>query len=280
MSQDHRAIYLPTNDPNVYESTPLANAGWYEEGQHGGAVAALLVGQVEKVPTLVPMEIARVTVELLRVVPLSPLRIETRTVREGKRIQIVEARMSNLEGDVLSMAWVQRLRIADLPVPEPPTPRFSSLKPPGECDPIGDDPWGAGRTDKLMFYREAVEIREIWGKFGEPGPAAVWIRLTVPIVAGEEPTAAQSAVAAADFGNGLSPEIDVAHWVFMNTDLTVNLGRQPRSEWIGLEARSSYPGTGRAVTVGTLSDTQGWCGASSQTLYVDRITRDGRPADS
>jgi acyl-coenzyme A thioesterase PaaI-like protein len=270
MSPGYQAVYLPTDHPHVFESTPLANAGWYEEGQHGGAVAALIVGQVEKVPTLVPMEVARVTVELLRVVPLARLRVDTEVVREGKRIQMVEARITDTEGTAVALARVQRLRTVDLPVPESPTPTSPSLRPPGECAAIGSDPWGAGRPDKPMFYRHAVEIREIWGKFAEPGPAAMWIRLRVPIVAGEEPTPAQRAVATADFGNGVSPELDVAHWVFMNTDLTVHLGRLPTSEWVGLEARSFYADTGRAIAVGTLSDGEGWFGNSSQTLYLDR----------
>ncbi|MGA7271212.1 MAG: acyl-CoA thioesterase domain-containing protein, partial [Acidimicrobiia bacterium] len=85
------APYLPTSRADVVESTPLALAGWYEQGQHGGVVAALLARSVEAVPTLAPMEVARLTVELFRVVPLTTLRTEARVVREGKRIQVVEA---------------------------------------------------------------------------------------------------------------------------------------------------------------------------------------------
>ena len=280
MSQEHEAVYLPTDDPNVYESTPIANAGWYDEGQHGGAIASLIVGHVEKLPTLVPMDVARVTVELLRVVPLAPLRIETRVVREGKRIQIVEARVTDLGGTVVTAAWVQRLRAARIEIPDNAGPGPSTLAAPQGCTPVGDDPWGAGRPDKPMFYQDAVELREIYGKFAEPGPAAIWVRLKVAVVAGEEPTPAQRAVAAADFGNGLSPQLDVAHWVFMNTDLTVHLARPPVSEWVALEARSLYTDTGRAVSVGTLSDPEGHFGNSSQTLYVDRITRLSPPDDS
>ncbi len=280
MAEEYEAVYLPTEDPNVYESTAVANAGWYEEGQHGGAISSLIVGHVEKLPTLAPMEVARVTVELLRVVPLARLRIETEVVREGKRIQIVEARVTDPEGTVVTVAWVQRLRVAQLDISDDAKPGPSSLRPPEECPGVSDDPWGAGRTDRSMFYREAVELREIYGKFAERGPAGIWVRLKVPIVAGEDPTPAQRAVAAADFGNGLSPQLDVAHWVFMNTDLTVQLGRQPTSEWVGLEARSSYADTGRGVTVGTLSDPIGWFGNSSQTLYLDRATRDSRSGDT
>ncbi|MFQ5523858.1 MAG: thioesterase family protein [Acidimicrobiia bacterium] len=280
MSQEYEAVYLPTDDPRVYESTPIANAGWHDEGQHGGAIASLVVGHVEKLPTLAPMEVARVTVELLRVVPLAPLRIETEVVREGKRIQIVEARVIDPGGTVVTVGWVQRLRATHLDLPDSARPGSTTLAPPEECPAVVDDPWGAGRRDKPLFYQEAVELREIYGKFAEPGPAAIWVRLKVPLVAGEEPTPAQRAVAAADFGNGLSPQLDVAHWVFMNTDLTVHLARQPLSEWVALEARSRYTDTGRAISVGTLSDPTGWLGNSSQTLYVDRITRDGRPGDN
>ncbi|HEX6286116.1 MAG TPA: acyl-CoA thioesterase domain-containing protein, partial [Acidimicrobiia bacterium] len=92
MSQEYAGVYVPGGSANVYESTSLANAGWYDEGQHGGAFAALIVGHVEEnVPTLTEMQVNRLTVEIFRVIPLVDLRIETDVLREGKRIQSVEA---------------------------------------------------------------------------------------------------------------------------------------------------------------------------------------------
>ena len=85
MSDEPAGVYLPTAEDNVYESTQAANAGWYEEGQHAGALAALVVGHIDAVPSLVNMNIARVTLEVFRVVPLVPLRIDTSAVREGKK---------------------------------------------------------------------------------------------------------------------------------------------------------------------------------------------------
>ena len=162
MSQDHPGVYLAGDTPDVYVSTPLANAGWYDEGQHGGAFAALVVGHVERnVPTLAPMEVSRLTVELFRVVPLVPLRIETEVVREGKRIQNVVARVFGPDEAILSVATVQRLRVADLPMTGEAAPPALELPEPDEVDGVVAAGWGVGAEGKVMFHRHAMEVREI-----------------------------------------------------------------------------------------------------------------------
>jgi hypothetical protein len=261
-------VYLRSGDR--YISTDLANAGWYEEGQHGGAIAALITGHVEKVPTLTPMEVARVTIELFRVIPLVPLQIETRVSREGKRIQTVQAEVTGPDGVVLASATVHRLRIAERPLPgvakTPPT----TLTAPDASRPVDTRSWGHGDGSKPMFHRNAIEVREIHGTFGEPGSGAIWVRLTSPIVEGEAPTPAQRAVVVADFCNGVSSRLDDS-WVFMNSDLTVHIGRLPVSEWVALDADSAYHSLGRGVGWGSLWDESSWVGRSAQTLFLDRV---------
>ncbi|HEU4895309.1 MAG TPA: acyl-CoA thioesterase domain-containing protein, partial [Acidimicrobiia bacterium] len=145
MSQDYEAVYLPGDRPGVYESTPLANAGWYEEGQHGGSFSALIAGHVEaEVPTLTEMQVSRVTVEIFRVVPLIPLRIDTEVVREGKRIQHVRASVFDQDETLLSVANVQRLRVADLPLPESAVPPDLAIPLPDEIEARVGDAWGVG----------------------------------------------------------------------------------------------------------------------------------------
>jgi hypothetical protein len=135
MNQDYEAVYLPGDRPGMYESTPLANAGWYEEGQHGGAFSALVAGHVEtEVPTLTEMQVSRITVEIFRVVPLIPLRIETEVIREGKRIQHVQASIFDGTGTLLAIGNVQRLRVADLPLPESAAPPVLAIPLPDEVD--------------------------------------------------------------------------------------------------------------------------------------------------
>jgi Acyl-CoA thioesterase C-terminal domain/Acyl-CoA thioesterase N-terminal domain len=272
MSQEHEAVYLPGPAPNRYVSTPLANAGWYDEGQHGGAFASLVVGHVEAtVPTLAPMEVDRATVEIFRVIPLVELRIETEIVREGKRIQSVEARVFDPEDTLLSVATIQRLRVADLPVPADARPPSLALPAPQEVDGRVGDAWGVGERGKTMFHRHAMEVREIFGGFAEKGPGAVWMRLAKPIVAGRETTPVQRLIATADFCNGVSRALDFDRWVFMNPDLSVHITRYPLGEWVALSAESGYGDLGRGVATGTLWDTTGWLGRSTQSLYLDRI---------
>lgn len=272
MSQEHAGVYIPRESPNVYRSTPLANAGWYEEGQHGGALAALVVGHVETtIPTLAEMQVSRVTVEMFRVVPLVDLRIETEIVREGKRIQSVQAHVYDPDDVLLSVATVQRLRVVDLPVPaDAAFPPLELGQPEGVDGEVGDA-WGVGESGKVMFHRHAMEVREIYGGFAEKGPGAVWMRLTKPIVVGRETTPLQRVVATGDFCNGISRALDFNEWVFMNPDLTVHVARYPESEWVALAAESVYGDTGRGTATGTLWDTSGWLGRSTQSLYLDRL---------
>jgi hypothetical protein len=274
MSQDYPGVYLPGDAPNHYRSTPLANAGWYEEGQHGGALAALVMGHVETtVPTLAPMEVDRATIEIFRVIPLVDLRIETHVLREGKRIQVIEARVLDPSGTLMSVATVSRLRVADLALPAVAGPPALAMPGPDEIEGRVGEAWGVGTTGKPMFHRNAMEVREVFGGFESTGPGAVWIRLTCPIVAGREPTPLQRAVATADFCNGISRALDYREWVFMNPDLSVHLARYPEGEWVGLSAESAYGNLGRGVATGTLWDTGGWLGRSTQSLFLDRVSR-------
>ena len=271
MNQEYEAVYLPGHAPASYLSTPLANAGWYDEGQHGGVFAALVVGHVEsEVPTLTEMQVNRVTIEIFRVIPLVELRIETDVVREGKRIQTVVARIFDNAGTLLSLATIQRLRTIDLRVPDDARPPELDFAPPNAVAPMSSEGWGLGEPGKTMFHRHAIEVREAIGSFGEKGPGSVWIRLKQPLIAGQDVTPLQRAVATADFCNGVSRGLDMSSWVFMNPDLTVHLSRYPSGEWVGLSARSSYGDSGRGVATGTLWDESGWLGRSTQSLYLDR----------
>lgn len=273
MSQEYAGVYLPGESANIYRSTPLANAGWYDEGQHGGALAALVAGHVEtQVPTLTEMQVSRLTVEIFRVVPLVDLRIETEVIREGKRIQSVEAHVYDPDDVLLSVATIQRLRMAHLPVPDDAAPPALALADPDQVTGEVGDAWGVGRSGKTMFHRNAMEVREIYGGFGEKGPGAVWMRLTTPIIAGRQPTPLQRLVATGDFGNGVSRALDYQEWVFMNPDLTIHVARYPQGEWIALDAESVYGNSGRGVATGTLWDTTGWLGRSTQSLFLDRIS--------
>ncbi len=265
------APYLPTADPQVVESTPLSQSGWYEDGQHGGLVAGLLARAVESVPTLAPMEVARITVDIFRVVPTVPLRVTTSLLREGKRIQLVRAYMHAGNTEV-AQATAMRLRIADRPPPAIALPDRSLLPTPvTEASPVNMDRVGVGVSGRLYFHRHAVEMRQAEGRFDQPGPGAVWIRILTPLVAGEKLTPLLRGVISADHGNGVSSVLPTS-WVFMNADLNIHLLRMPVGEWVGMRSLSWFANLGRGVGHSQLFDTGGGIGRSVQTLFADYRT--------
>jgi hypothetical protein len=113
-----------------------------------------------------------------------------------------------------------------------------------------------------------MELRFVRGGFLEPGPAMVWMRPRVPLVAGEETSPLERLLIAADAGNGVSAALDWRRYLFINTDLTVHLKRLPQGDWVGLDA-VTYPephGVGLADTV--LWDESSRLGRAAQTLVV------------
>lgn len=242
---------------------PFTAGPWSPDAQHGGPVAALLARFVELVATPVPMQAVRLTVDLLRPVPVLPLQVSTEVIRPGSRVQLVEAALS-AGGEVLARARALLVRVAAVEVPTaPPWPRTPS-------DPMAATPRRRLAGEPTAFHLDAMEMRFAAGDWQSGGPAVVWERLRVPVVAGEEASPLQRAAAAADSGNGISRVVPFDDYVFVNPDLTVALSRAPVGEWVGLDVRTRLNGDGWGQAESLLFDTIGPCGRAVQSLYVER----------
>jgi hypothetical protein len=73
-------------DGSRFLPTALARGPWTPEALHGGPPAALLARCAERVPGGEGMMVARLTVELLRPVPVSLLSVETLLLRPGRKM--------------------------------------------------------------------------------------------------------------------------------------------------------------------------------------------------
>lgn len=249
-------------DGDRFVPTAHAAGPWDAGLLHGGATASLLVHEAERVPTLAPMSVARVTVELFRPVRVAPLRVATRVLREGKKLQLVEA--STFDGETeVARATVLRLRRTAVAIPEGALPPWSA--PPGPE--AGREPSFPGRP--AAWFLDAFECRSVEGDFGEPGPAAVWFRLRRPLVGGETATPAMRAAAVADFGNGVSGVLDRTRFTYVNPDLTVYLHREPAGEWLLVRARTSPDSSGVGLAESILADAAGPFGRGSQSLLIE-----------
>jgi hypothetical protein len=95
------------------------------------------------------------------------------------------------------------------------------------------------------------------------------MRLRMPLVDGGEPPSPLARLAAtADFGNGISAALPFERYLFINADLSIHLHRQPRGEWIGLDARTLLAPGGSGLAESVLHDLDGPVGRGFQTLVV------------
>jgi Thioesterase-like superfamily len=241
-----------------FASSPWTTGPWDPGSQHGGPPSALLARAVERHRARADMLVARVTVEIVRPVPVAQLVVDVELLRPGRSVEMLGATLSS-DGTVVARATAWRvLRTEAHTVPDrhpqpPPLPDHGAFVLP------------AGWVDG---YLSAVEWRDSRGGFLEPGPAAVWTRLRYPLVDGEEPTGLQRVLAVADSGNGVSGELDLRRWLFINPELTVHLHRAPEGEWVCLDAATAISRGGVGLATSVLSDLAGPVGVGAQALFV------------
>ena len=252
-----------TCDGERFVPSVHARGPWDPDALHGGAPTALLARALERLPTPAPMRIVRLAVEFLGAVPLRPVTVVASLTRPGRRLALAEAVLRVDHADVVR-ARATLLRVGALALPAPAPDRVPVPGP----DAVAPVRWGLGDTTE-GFHLTGLEVRGHGPAAGTGGAALGWFRLRMPLVAGEEPTPLQRAVAVADFGNGISRVLDFATHMFVNTDLTVHLHREPAGEWVALEARTDLDPTGVGQAVSTLRDEHGRLGIGAQSLFVE-----------
>jgi hypothetical protein len=236
---------------------------WDPRHQHGGAVAALVARAVER--TAGPdFAVTRLTVELMRPVPLETLAVDVSVPRPGRRVIGLGVSLSagDLEVEVVR-AHAVAIRRRELPTGEG---HHSYLEPGPEAG--FDSPFAFAADDRPAFHRTGMEVRFVGGAADQPGPAKAWFRLRRPVVGDEEPTGVQRTAAAADFGNGVSWVLPPDRWIFLNPDLTLHLSRPPQGEWIGLDALTLPSDEGVALAESAVYDQHGRLGRAAQSLLL------------
>ncbi len=275
-SMDERTIDRVSNDEGLYipdedgfVGTGATRGPWHD-GQSGGAVLALLGHVLDAVPTLTPMSLARLTVDIVRPVPLGPrLHVATDIIREGKKIQVVD--MTLTAGDTVTTR-ARALRIRDLDVtdlggmPES-TSTFNpsaTLPPPDGLPGVEDYP---GVAD---FLRYGAEMRRTVEPIG--GFHAVWCRLRIPVVAGEPVRPASLAALPLDLVNLLGVGLNLMSATSINPDVSGHLNRGPVGEWVALSGHTYFS---HAVSHGTsmavMSDVSGVFGTTSTAQILDPV---------
>lgn len=230
--------------------------------QHGSAPASLVTWAAERIATPVPMNIARVTIDLMRPVPVAPLTIETEVLREGRKIQLCEVK---LLAECVQVVGATVLKIKAEPQNLPDDVRELPVTLPLPEDSLAED----GHAATSPFVR-SVSMRAARGRFGRAGAGAIWFRVDHPLIEGEAVSQAMRAAVAADFSNGTASTLDFRAWTYINADLTVSFARQPLGEWILVDGESWIGPDGAGLAISRLADRQGYFGRAVQSLVIEK----------
>ncbi len=263
MSTETGCFYVPLGEER-FRATELTASPWGSGSQHGGPPAALLGRALEMEAGGDGGILARLAFEILGPIPVGELYVEVKTVRPGRKISLHEAILSDGAGRpvMLCRAWHISASPASLPddlEPERPTlpgPERGEEKPFFEMAPE-------------VGYHRGIEARFIEGSWRDPGNAAAWLRMRVPLLPDEEPSPLIRVLVAADSGNGVGGLLDTSAWTFINPETTVHLRAYPSGEWVGLESSAAVEPRGVGLVRTTIHDpATGPIGAAAQSLLI------------
>lgn len=253
------ALYV--RDGDAYVATIFTQGGWDPGAQNGAAVLALLGHCLEDVPTLVPMSLARFTVDLVRPVPIAvPLHVRPTIMREGKKLQVVVQEL--FAGGVVHVrATALRLRTDEVSdVLLPPT---KDATPEPDLPPPDDIERRVHAPDAPGFLR-GIDLRRV-------PDLCVWVRLAVPVVAGEPTRDTARITAPFDFAQLINADMQPAmsSLTMINPDVTAHLLRSPVGEWTAVTGETRFDTSiGRGLSSARLHDDNGMYGVASTTQLI------------
>lgn len=256
-----RAVAAYRVDGDRVSPTEHARGPWFPNQQHGAAVLALLARFLERVPAARPMRFTRVTVDLSRAVPMHDVTVCARARRDGRRVQGLEATLSDRD-QVLVRAVATRIRVEAGLVPRDRLPPLypADAAPSFAGDEISYD-MGYGS------FHDCLEIRAL-----EPdasGNDRTWYRLAHPVVEGETPTPFVRMAAVADMimssANLLGPD-----WISINPEVSLQIEREPEGEWLCNLSTVRFTDDGIGVSQGVMYDRAQRVGCSSKSVLNDR----------
>jgi hypothetical protein len=266
---EHQRLFAREGERFV--PTVLTRGPWNPNAMHGGAPSALLAYVLARHDPGPAAFVARLTVELLRPVPLEPLQVVARTFRPGRNVHWVEGALL-ADGAEVARATALRVRTQSVEVDDAVSPAVPLPPPPDQ----GASPRAEFFDRDHVGFWAANEIRIVRGGFGGvPGPAMAWLRLRCPVVDDEPPAPFERVAAAADFGSGVGNPLPFTRASAINPEVSVHVFRHPAGDWVGLDSAGwvAPDGTGLATT--TLFDTDGFLGRAEQALLVSPFAPGG-----
>lgn len=241
--------------------TELTRGPWSHGVMHGGPICGLLAWILEKKLNREDLVCTRLTVEILSGVPVENLSPSSEVIKSGKQTAVVEASISR-QGKLLARATSQWLTRPEKVVPHKgEVPDIPAVRADPGSHPDIEYP-------RPGFNADAVDLRILSGSTEEPGPGHIWARLDHPLVAGESPSPFQQIATLSDLGAAVGWENTENDQPLINTDVTLQLLREPQNEWVLFESNVQRVTNNLACCKTTLTDQAGLLGWVLQSQIV------------
>jgi hypothetical protein len=253
-------------DGESFVPEPVSKGPWGDT-LHGRLLGGLTARQAEAFRADDPaLACARLTIDLFRTAWLTPLQVETRLVRRGGRIAVLDVFIEQ-NGEAVGQGRAVLLRRSEQPEgPFRPTPPWVAAGPADDGSP----------TNRQTPFAPPWESRTV----GATGSIhdGLWIRDVHQLVEGEPLTPLIRSALAADLVNPVSNS-GPGGLPFINADYTIYLGREPHGEHIGIQPYGQISEDGVAAGQCIAHDVDGPFGYVTATAIANNMAQaNNRPA--
>lgn len=250
--------YFPRGEGR-FESTVHVQGSWNPHEQHMAPVSGILAHSLELFQPRPELRMARLSFDILGLIPDGEFDIVTSMLRPGRTIELVQAELvSGGRTAVRATAW--RLQRSDTSA----VAAIEDARMPGPdetAEPVTLDEWPGG-------YIRSIEVRLAPGH--APGRGRVWLRTQHPLVDGVPFSDVARLIGLVDTSNGVATRVKPGpgSYLFPNLDLQIHLYREPSGAWLGLQNSVSFGPDGIGLTSTVLHDTVGPFGRAEQILTI------------
>ncbi len=241
---------------------PIAQSMWSTDQMHGVAVSGALGRALEHAVAALgrdDLQPTRYTVDLFKSARMQPCEITTEVVREGSRICLVDATLTQAGVRVARASGVF-LKPTASTEGEVWSPTERPVPPPHEVAPPTAEP-------HVPFFCSSAGWSQDFSQHQDGSRKQSW-NSAIPVVAGEAITPFQAAASIAD-GASLVTNWGSRGVEHINTDITLTLVRPPVGVEIGLAATDRVEQAGIAVGTATMFDRSGPLGTCVVTALAN-----------
>ncbi|OOP59565.1 thioesterase [Arthrobacter sp. SRS-W-1-2016] len=242
-----------------FRSTIHAQGAWNPHEQHMAPASGIMADALLRHEPRDDVRMARLSYEILGLIPGGEFDITTTTLRPGRTIELIQAELS-AAGRVAIRATAWRMATSDTSAVA--AIEDVAMPAPDECKPWdGASVWPGG-------YIRSLEMRIAEGH--RAGSGKVWIRTEHPLTDAADSRDLARLVGLVDTANGIAARVPPGKnsYIFPNLDLQIHMYREPAGEWLGLDNMVSFGNDGIGLTSTVLHDISGPFGRAEQILTL------------